>query len=823
MKRGAGVVAAVAGACALLAAGPARATGFTDIGEDIVPRTRTAVELDGYLRARAYDYYNFDLDRGLTPSGQPLFPVPLGDPGGQAITGADMRLRTDISVFAPGGMMAVRARIDVLDNVALGSNFQGVPSSSSTQLSPSNAFKVQRAYGEAVTPIGVIAAGRIGSTWGMGILANGGDCADCNYGDAADRIALITPLAGHIFALAYDIDQIGPFQTQQPGETFLNLAPTANVNTVTFAFLRFKDELSRERRRAAGKTTVEYGAYVSDRWQNSDVPGTYLPTAQPLSITSSQVMSRGYEAAAIDGWLRITHPWFRIEAEWAALFAQIQQASLIPGVLYRVPVTGQQMGGAIESEFGPVESRFSAGLDAGYASGDPSPGFGANVQANSALAQPGDLNGAKADPPFHTTVEQLPVSPRLLRRPHPVSRDHRHRHRRHVRPAPCPRGPRARGSRGAAGERRGHRLVRPLRPEHARGPGTPRRRDRSHPGVRLAATVSPSPSSTRCSSPWPDSTTPSRTCTPSRRSWPARVSCTGSEPMRSIRPTAPASVLSIAFAACACAWSAACEDNLTHPPDTTPYEAGTTAPLSCVPNLDGTIQSSELQPTLGISANYLVNPSGTTRMVDVEGQVNSSGQLVWDWGTSYANDQVAKSKPRRSPASGTRRRSRTAQYVTPFDAADTLEAVYSQDDGGASHPRPGVHAGEPALGQDALGLRHARDALRVPAHVGTSWTSIGHRARNGDSATACPTPGTDTYQGTDDAAGQLILPDFMFTQAHRVRFVVTTTSRPAACSRSRRQVSFLFECFGEVGRATSQTNETNDNFTTAAEARRLGM
>lgn len=403
--------AVVVGASALLAAAPARATGFTDIGEDIVPRTQTAVELDGYLRMRAYDYYNFDLDRGLTPSGQPLFPVPQGDPNAQAITGADMRLRTDISVYAPGGMMAVRVRIDTLDNVALGSNYQGIPSGSASQISPSNAFAVKRAYGEAVTPIGVLAAGRIGSTWGMGMLTNGGDCADCNYGDAADRIALITPLVGHIFAVAYDIDQIGPFQTQQPGETVLNLTPSANVNTVTFAFLRYKDDLSRARRKAAGKTTVEYGAYVSHRWQNDDVPGTYLPTAQPVDLTSSQLMARGYDATAVDGWARITHPWFRIEAEWAALFATIQQASLIPGVLYRVPVTGQQMGAALESEFGPEDSIFAAGLDAGYASGDPSPGFGANVQANSALAQPGDLNGAKADPPFHTTVNNFQFHP----------------------------------------------------------------------------------------------------------------------------------------------------------------------------------------------------------------------------------------------------------------------------------------------------------------------------------------------------------------------------------------------------------------------------
>lgn len=404
-------MATVAAACALLGAAPARATGFTDIGEDIVPRTQTAVELDGYMRVRAMDFYNLDLDRGLTPSGQPLFPVPQGNPNGQAITGADMRLRTDISVYAPGGMVAIRARIDLLDNLALGSTPQGIPSSSSSQLSPATAVKVKRAYGEAVTPIGVLAAGRIGSTWGMGMLTNGGDCADCNYGDAADRIALITPLVGHIFAVAYDIDQIGPFQTQQPGETVLNLTPTANVNTVTFAFLRYKDELSRARRLAAGKATIEYGAYVSHRWQNEDVPGTYLPTAQPVALTGTQLMARGYDATAIDGWARITHPYFRIEAEWAVLLATIQQASLIPGVLYRVPVTGQQMGGAVESEFGPEQSRFSAGLDAGYASGDPSPGFGANVQPNSALAQPGDLNGAKADPPFHTTVNNFQFHP----------------------------------------------------------------------------------------------------------------------------------------------------------------------------------------------------------------------------------------------------------------------------------------------------------------------------------------------------------------------------------------------------------------------------
>jgi hypothetical protein len=38
-----------------------------------------------------------------------------------------------------------------------------------------------------------------------------------------------------------------------------------------------------------------------------------------------------------------------------------------------------------------------------------------------------------------------------------------------------------------------------------------------------------------------------------------------------------------------------------------------------------------------------------------------------------------------------------------------------------------------------------------------------------------------------------------------------------------RQTSFLFECFGEVARATSVQNEENEKFTTAAEVRRLGL
>jgi len=401
----------VAGAALALAPRTALATGFTDIGQDIVARDRVDVQVHGYMRVRAEALDNLDLDRGLTPSGQPLFPVSLSDPNAQVLTYADMRLRTDFAIYAPGGGVAVKARIDTLDDQPLGGSYVGAPASSTTQASLSNVFHVKRAYGEALTPIGLLAAGRMGNAWGLGILANGGDCADCDSGDSADRIAFLTPVLDHIVALAYDFTATGPFVPGASGATFLNIAPSASVHTVTFAVLHFRDEFARRRRRLAGKVTFEYGAYVSHRWQADDIPATYLPIAVPVTINASQVMMRGYTATAIDGWARLTAPVARVEAEWAMLLANVDQPSLIPGVLYHTPVTSNQMGAALESELGAPESPVGAGLDAGYASGDSAPGFNAFPKIAAPLAQPGDLNGGQANPPYDTHVDNFRFHP----------------------------------------------------------------------------------------------------------------------------------------------------------------------------------------------------------------------------------------------------------------------------------------------------------------------------------------------------------------------------------------------------------------------------
>lgn len=392
---------AVVGAAVTLVTTSASATGWNEHGQDYFPREHTEVTASGYLRTRGEALYNLDLDRGLMPSGQPLFPVSQADPSAQTLTHWDMRLRTDVHLYAPGSMVGVKARIDVLDNIALGSLPDGVPSATSTQRSPADAVRVRRAFGELVLPFGYLAAGRMGTSWGLGMVANGGDCLDCDSADTGDRIAFITPLAAHIWAVAYDFSASGPAVGRAGQNRTIGFEPSTDVRTLTFAWMRWNDDETRLRRRRADKSTVNYGAYFTHRWQGNDVPATYLATAQPLDPFAnggSGIMARGFSATAFDAWLRLNLPFGRIEAEAAYLSATVDQASLVPGILLRDPAKSRQVGAALQSDFGPTSGAFSLGLDGGYASGDPAPGFGVMQSPNARAPRPGDLDGPQAAP-----------------------------------------------------------------------------------------------------------------------------------------------------------------------------------------------------------------------------------------------------------------------------------------------------------------------------------------------------------------------------------------------------------------------------------------
>jgi hypothetical protein len=164
------------------------------------PSTAGAVEfrLDGYYRARAdlYDTLSLDRDVENTEDVRAFF---------------DQRLRV-VPHLRLGANVHVFVDLDILDALRFGQTPEVLPAIGATQeggtafdepvplsgsVLPGNDYReslfVRRAWAEVYTPYVDFKIGRMGSHWGMGLVANDGDCSDnCDYGDTVDRIMIST-------------------------------------------------------------------------------------------------------------------------------------------------------------------------------------------------------------------------------------------------------------------------------------------------------------------------------------------------------------------------------------------------------------------------------------------------------------------------------------------------------------------------------------------------------------------------------------------------------------------------------------------------------
>jgi hypothetical protein len=162
----------------------------------------------------------------------------------------------------------------------------------------------------------------------------------------------------------------------------------------------------------------------------------------------------------------------------------------------------------------------------------------------------------------------------------------------------------------------------------------------------------------------------------------------------------------------------------------------------------------------------------------------------------------------------------SATFAAPLDAGGLVEAIYANDDAaitlrGLASRDPDGPGGRTLLVYDA-----PITIYRFPLKEGAAWSSSAS-VKNG-LLRGQPYAGKDTYDVAVDGRGKLVLPDYTFTDVLRVRTAVRV--EPAAgATTTQKQTGFLFECFGEVARATSQNNEATVDFTTAQELRRLGL
>jgi len=260
--------------------------------------------------------------------------------------------------------------------------------------------------------------------------------------------------------------------------------------------------------------------------------------------------------------------------------------------------------------------------------------------------------------------------------------------------------------------------------------------------------------------------------------------------------------------------AAACGDGTVTPrPE---HKAGLPARPACEPNLDGRVEPAELTPAFGITVGYLVTSGG----IDVAGSVDAAGHRVWDWREEKEPAPVAKFSA--VPVEGHWFASKfpADAFVVPLDPGGSVDAVYRHDTEALWLLGTASAQEHPSEGTTLMVYGSPVALYRFPVEPGRTWTSTG-TATNGQ-LYGMPFASTDTYEAHVDGAGRLEVPDLTFSQAMRVR--LKTTVAPAfGTPLVTRQVSFLFECFGEVARATSLLGETRDDFTTAKEIRRIGL
>jgi len=265
---------------------------------------------------------------------------------------------------------------------------------------------------------------------------------------------------------------------------------------------------------------------------------------------------------------------------------------------------------------------------------------------------------------------------------------------------------------------------------------------------------------------------------------------------------------------------AACGDNITVPTDRDPAADPEPQPLECVPNLDEQIDESELQPAIGTPVRYVVSPPGETRTVDLAGDEDEDGELVWDFATDFADDQALTVTAAGLEGKWYASYFAEGAFVTPFDKDGDLESV------GLVRQDALVLLGivsrdeDPGEGQTLLVYEPPIVVLQFPVEVGQEFVSAGEII-NGV-ALGLPYAGRDTYEVTVDAMGRLDLPQLTFEQVFRVRTKVTVEPAVGAAV-VRHQTSFFSECFAEVARATSSDDEPSADFSEAAELRRLGF
>ncbi len=417
-------------------------------------------EHHGYFRTRGDLFYNFDLD--TTPdAGVGSSPVPPPTNGGDSQASTNLRFRYQPTVHI-SETLRVKSTLDILDNLVLGSTPDGgaiggsrlftsrpevpIETFSGTQTPPEagingyrDSVRVKHLWGEWKTPLGLLAFGRMQSHWGLGVLANNGNCLDCDFGDSVDRIMGVSKLFGTYIAMAWDFPSEGLVGfsgqhdniNQRQGQQF-DIDQRDDVNEWVIAL--FDKPVTREEQEArvrdlneVRKPVFDWGVYTVFRNQDRAVENSSSQPATGANDPAINSLNSETFAFIPDVWLnweyRPTHDTrYQLQLEIVGILGTIEDVPI--GALqskdevvctdesigadeidncpesqriYQRKREVQQWGYALE--FDASYGKLTYGFHQGGASGDRTDGFGvldkAPIDPNQPLDQ--DLTNFRFD------------------------------------------------------------------------------------------------------------------------------------------------------------------------------------------------------------------------------------------------------------------------------------------------------------------------------------------------------------------------------------------------------------------------------------------
>jgi hypothetical protein len=230
----------------------------------------------------------------------------------------------------------------------------------------------------------------------------------------------------------------------------------------------------------------------------------------------------------------------------------------------------------------------------------------------------------------------------------------------------------------------------------------------------------------------------------------------------------------------------------------------------CAANGDGTITRAEAPLRAGLYATFRVAEDATVSTAGVD---RGDGTRAWDLSGALSGDTDVRRELRplgaewyatEFPGAGwTARLAERAELLGVFEITETellLRGVVSPEDG---FTRTLLDYDPPVV------------VLRFPLTSGSTWETT---STVSGTASGVAVLYTETYASTVDARGELTAPFGAF-EVLRVR---TVLDRLVGALPTRvRSYAFVSECFGTVATIASGDNETQVEFTTAAEVSRL--